>query len=205
MHEIPAEEEFCFLRELLDIDRTFVRGRGSQADISEAELLQAHEDFEILEAKCAQVFGDYFGAAVDPTNDGACSGIEGTSEPRSPSDTPEENERVHFCRWRDEHTKQICNERVAGRKALLSHLNIKHKVSGSEKHGILCRWVPLHSDSGKICGAPFQRRNVPRHFTKHLRLRSPCPYCSKDFSRSDQVPEHVRKEHSDQVQKASSM
>jgi hypothetical protein len=189
-----------FLRGLLYLDRTLVYGE-SQAEISEADFWKAHECFESLEATRAQVFGDYFGAAVDPTNNGACSGTEGTSEPRSPSDAPEENERVYFCCWRDEHTKQICNERVA-----LSHLNVKHKVSGSEKNGILCRWVPLHSDSGKICGTPFQRRNVPRHLiTRHLRLRSYCPYCSKDFCRSDQVTKHVRKEHSDQVQKASSM
>jgi hypothetical protein len=198
-------QDLCFLRQLLYIDGALVHGRVSQAEVSKAELSQVQEDFEILEAKRVQVFGYYSGVAVDPTNDGTRSSIEGTSEPRSPSDTPHENGRIYFCRWRDEHTKQICNEHVAGRKAMLSHLNVKHSVSGSEKHGIVCRWVPLHSDSGKICGKPFQRRNVPRHFTKHLCLRSPCPYCSKDFSRSDQVPEHVRKEHSDQVQKASSM
>ncbi|OAX38517.1 hypothetical protein K503DRAFT_770420 [Rhizopogon vinicolor AM-OR11-026] len=74
---------------------------------------------------------------------------------------------------------------------MLSHLNKEHGVCGPEKDGVECQWAIFHSGSRQVCGKEFQRRNTPRHIAAHLHLRAFCPYCDKDFSRPDQLADHV--------------
>jgi hypothetical protein len=96
----------------------------------------------------------------------------------------------------DEITNQRCPQFVlAGEKAMLSHLNTAHGVSGSEKAPMVCRWAVLRSGNESACGDEFQRRTVPRHIRKHLGLRCICDLCDKSYARSDQLKSHRRKDH----------
>lgn len=192
---------------LLHLDKLFVHGREHPIEISEADLFQARDAYHDSDEILAQAFADYFTIA-NSANDEAGLGVEGISEPRLP-DAPEESGLMHGeplerCLWVDEGTKQVCGEDVlAGKQAMLSHLNVKHGVRGSDKDEVECQWAIFHLGSFQVCGNKFQRRHTPRHIASHLRLRAFCTYpgCGKSFSRSDQVPEHVRNVH--QVQKGA--
>ncbi|OJA20836.1 hypothetical protein AZE42_02499 [Rhizopogon vesiculosus] len=188
-----TEEDLETLRRLLYFDKIFVHGN------SPLDLFQASEAYENEEARLVQAFVDYFTSIADPANGEAGSGIESTSAPRL-SETPKDSALIHGtqpcrCLWVDQCTKQICHESVPTKKAMLSHLNKKHGVRGSEKDEVECQWAIFYSGSCQVCGNKFQRRNTPRHIAAHLDLRAFCPYCDKDFSRPDQLVVHVRDEH----------
>ncbi|OJA20842.1 hypothetical protein AZE42_02505 [Rhizopogon vesiculosus] len=197
------EEDLENLRRLLYFDKRFVHGSDPPYEISEVDFFQAIEAYENEEAQLAQAFVDYF-SITDPVSDETGSGIEGTSAPRL-SEAPKESTLIHDtqpcrCLWVDQRIKQICHESIpTGKKAMLSHLNKKHGVCGSEKDEVECQWAVFHSGSYQVCGRKFQRRGTPRHIAAHLHLRAFCPYCDKNFSRSDQLAEHVRDKH--QVQR----
>ena len=156
----------------------------------------------------AQEFARYFISMENSAIDEASIDIENISEPRLP-DAPEESGLMHGelpepCLWVNEDTKQVCETKVlAGKKAMLAHLNVEHGVRGSDKDEVECQWAIFHSGSFQVCGKRFQRRNIPRHIASHLRLRVFCTYanCGKDFSRSDQMLDHIRNAH--QVQKGA--
>jgi hypothetical protein len=156
----------------------------------------------------AQAFAHYFISMGNSANDEVGLDIEDISEPRLP-DAPEESGLMHgesleLCLWVNEDTKQVCEANVlAGKKAMLAHLNVEHGVRGSDKDEVECQWAIFHLGSFQVCGSKFQRRHTPRHIASHLRLRAFCTYagCGKDFSRSDQVLDHIRNVH--QVQKGA--
>ncbi|OAX34461.1 hypothetical protein K503DRAFT_803581 [Rhizopogon vinicolor AM-OR11-026] len=194
------EEDLENLRRILYLDKIFVHRSNPPNEILERDLFQAIEAYKNEDARLAQAFVEYFTPIADPASDDAGSGIEGTSVPRL-SEAPKESAPIHgtqlcLCLWVDQCTKQICQESVpTGKPAMLSHLNKRHGVCGSETDNVECQWVIFHSGSHQVCGKKFQRRNTSRHIASHLRLRAFCLYCDKDFSRPDQLAAHVRVEH----------
>ncbi|KAG2142267.1 uncharacterized protein EDB93DRAFT_611079 [Suillus bovinus] len=159
----------------------FIHDRETPKEISEAELLQALEEY----------------LAAHPPNE-ASSGAEDHPEP-SQDDSTEIGapDSMQKCHWMDETTHRKCSELVpAGLRSMLSHLNTVHNVNGSEKTKMECRWAVLRSGYESPCGGESQRRNMPRHIAKHLGLRWPCGQCDKVFARSDLLREHEHSHHS---------
>ncbi|OJA20838.1 hypothetical protein AZE42_02501 [Rhizopogon vesiculosus] len=193
------DEDLENLRRLLYFDKRFVHGSNPPYEILEVDLFQAIEAYENEEARLARAFVDYFTSMADRANSEVGSGIEGTSVPKL-SEAPQESALIHGtqlyrCLWVDQRTKQICPESVPTKTAMLSHLKKKHGVCGSEKDEVECRWAIFHSGSRQVCRGKFQRGHTPRHIASHLHLRAFCLHCDKNFSRSDQLGQHVRDEH----------
>ncbi|KAG1745531.1 uncharacterized protein EDB91DRAFT_1246409 [Suillus paluster] len=98
--------------------------------------------------------------------------------------SPQARPTSHVCHWIENGVP--CGQTISDvMRKLGAHLSDAHNVQGNEKKKIVCNW--------KDCGREMHRGGIRRHvYSRHFNIKSQCPNCLKEYSRSDAMKKHAK-------------